>query len=207
MPTKIPLWIIIMTAGVVSLSVMAVILTRLRSVHEKILSRKRVALAAVIAFVSAALLLWGLDILLLKFHEMGFILAAGAAVLFLFLLYMRSVIAAWKWRKRNPSYALIRLESSGGFTKSSSAVILSIDGVPIQKSKAVAVVGKGIYILSGEHSVEMAGYTRRYHVSMPSFPDRERQKEQRVRFTKGRRYVLRYESSGRKLKISDNGLI
>lgn len=207
MPTKIPLWIMLMTAGIVSLSAIAGILTRIRSAYEKSLSPKQMAKAATIAFASAVLLLWGLDVLLLTFHEMGFFIAAGIAVCFLFLLYMRSVLSAWKWRNRNPDHALIRLESRSGFTKGTGAVILSVDGVPLQKSKAAAVVGRSIYILSGEHRVEVAGYTRRYHVSMPSFPDRERQKEQRVRFTKGRRYVLRYEAAGRKLKLSDTGWI
>lgn len=124
------------------------------------------------------------------------------------LVYMRSIVLAWRWRKRNPSHALIRMKRRGGFLKAVGAVILSVDGVPIQKSKAAVVVGKSVYILPGEHRLEMAGYTLRHQLSnIPSFPSKGKQQERTVRFTGGRRYILRYEPAGRKLEISDNGPI
>lgn len=76
------------------------------------------------------------------------------------------------------------------------------------KSKAAVVVGKSVYILPGEHRLEMAGYTLRHQLSnIPSFPSKGKQQERTVRFTGGRRYILRYEPAGRKLEISDNGPI
>ena len=105
-------------------------------------------------------------------------------------------------------YYLPSVSSGGGFLKAVGAVILSVDGVPIQKSKAAVVVGKSVYILPGEHRLEMAGYTLRHQLSnIPSFPSKGKQQERTVRFTGGRRYILRYEPAGRKLEISDNGPI
>ena len=154
------------------------------------------------------LLFLGLDFVLTRFREKAFLLAPGMPILGIILVYMRSIVLAWRWRKRNPSHVLIRMKRRGGFLKAVGAVILSVDGVPIQKSKAAVVVGKSVYILPGEHRLEMAGYTLRHQLSnIPSFPSKGKQQEQTVRFTGGRRYILRYEPAGRKLEISDNGPI
>lgn len=48
------------------------------------------------------------------------------------------------------------------------------------KSKAAVVVGKSVYILPGEHRLEMAGYTLRHQLSnIPSFQVRESSRNRR----------------------------
>ena len=201
MSNSISLPFLIMAAGTILFVYMSVVIMELRSAYEESFWKQALKIGGII-FTLITLLFLGLDFVLTRFREKAFLLAPGMPILGIILVYMRSIVLAWRWRKRNPSHA------RGGFLKAVGAVILSVDGVPIQKSKAAVVVGKSVYILPGEHRLEMAGYTLRHQLSnIPSFPSKGKQQEQTVRFTGGRRYILRYEPAGRKLEISDNGPI
>lgn len=207
MSNSISLPFLIMAAGSILFVYMSVVIMELRSAYEESFWKQALKIGGII-FTLITLLFLGLDFVLTRFREKAFLLAPGMPILGIILVYMRSIVLAWRWRKRNPSHALIRMKRRGGFLKAVGAVILSVDGVPIQKSKAAVVVGKSVYILPGEHRLEMAGYTLRHQLSnIPSFPSKGKQQERTVRFTGGRRYILRYEPAGRKLEISDNGPI
>ena len=207
MSNSISLPFLIMATGTILFVYMSVVIMELRSAYEESFWKQALKIGGII-FTLITLLFLGLDFVLTRFREKAFLLAPGMPILGIILVYMRSIVLAWRWRKRNPSHALIRMKRRGGFLKAVGAVILSVDGVPIQKSKAAVVVGKSVYILPGEHRLEMAGYTLRHQLSnIPSFPSKGKQQERTVRFTGGRRYILRYEPAGRKLEISDNGPI
>ena len=199
MSNSISLPFLIIATGTILFVYMSVVIMELRSAYEESFWKQALKIGGII-FTLITLLFLGLDFVLTRFREKAFLLAPGMPIL--------SIVLAWRWRKRNPSHALIRMKRRGGFLKAVGAVILSVDGVPIQKSKAAVVVGKSVYILPGEHRLEMAGYTLRHQLSnIPSFPSKGKQQERTVRFTGGRRYILRYEPAGRKLEISDNGPI
>lgn len=191
MSNSISLPFLIIATGTILFVYMSVVIMELRSAYEESFWKQALKIGGII-FTLITLLFLGLDFVLTRFREKAFLLAPGMPILGIILVYMRSIALAWRWRKRNPSHALIRMKRRGGFLKAVGAVILSVDGVPIQKSKAAVVVGKSVYILPGEHRLEMAGYTLRHQLSnIPSFPSKGKQQERTVRFTGGRRYILR----------------
>ncbi|MFR8829368.1 MAG: hypothetical protein ACLVHE_07295 [Dialister invisus] len=179
MSNSISLPFLIMAAGTILFVYMSVVIMELRSAYEESFWKQALKIGGII-FTLITLLFLGLDFVLTRFREKAFLLAPGMPILGIILVYMRSIVLAWRWRKRNPSHALIRMKRRGGFLKAVGAVILSVDGVPIQKSKAAVVVGKSVYILPGEHRLEMAGYTLRHQLSnIPSFQVRESSRNRR----------------------------
>ncbi|MFR6110738.1 MAG: hypothetical protein ACLUIQ_04540 [Dialister invisus] len=204
MSNSISLPFLIMAAGTILFVYMSVVIMELRSAYEESFWKQALKIGGII-FTLITLLFLGLDFVLTRFREKAFLLAPGMPILGIILVYMRSIVLAWRWRKRNPSHALIRMKRRGGFLKAVGAVILSVTACRF-KNRAAVVVGKSVYILPGS-GLEMAGYTLRHQLSnIPSFPSKERAGGT-VRFTGGRRYILRYEPAGRKLEISDNGPI
>ena len=155
MSNSISLPFLIIATGTILFVYMSVVIMELRSAYEESFWKQALKIGGII-FTLITLLFLGLDFVLTRFREKAFLLAPGMPILGIILVYMRSIVLAWRWRKRNPSHALIRMKRRGGFLKAVGAVILSVDGVPIQKSKAAVVVGKSVYILPGEHRLEMA---------------------------------------------------
>lgn len=153
MGNSISLPFLIMAAGAILFVYMSVVIMELRSAYEESFWKQALKIGGII-FTLITLLFLGLDFVLTRFREKAFLLAPGMPILGIILVYMRSIVLAWRWRKRNPSHVLIRMKRRGGFLKAVGAVILSVDGVPIQKSKAAVVVGKSVYILPGEHRLE-----------------------------------------------------
>ena len=154
MSNSISLPFLIIATGTILFVYMSVVIMELRSAYEESFWKQALKIGGII-FTLITLLFLGLDFVLTRFREKAFLLAPGMPILGIILVYMRSIVLAWRWRKRNPSHALIRMKRRGGFLKAVGAVILSVDGVPIQKSKAAVVVGKSVYILPGEHRLEM----------------------------------------------------
>ena len=154
MSNSISLPFLIIATGTILFVYMSVVIMELRSAYEESFWKQALKIGGII-FTLITLLFLGLDFVLTRFREKAFLLAPGMPILGIILVYMRSIALAWRWRKRNPSHALIRMKRRGGFLKAVGAVILSVDGVPIQKSKAAVVVGKSVYILPGEHRLEM----------------------------------------------------
>ena len=188
MSNSISLPFLIIAAGTILFVYMSVVIMELRSAYEESFWKQALKIGGII-FTLMTLLFLGLDFVLTRFREKAFLLAPGMPILGIILVYMRSIVLAWRWRKRNPSHALIRMKRRGGFLKAVGAVILSVDGVPIQKSKAAVVIGKSVYILPGG---AQAGNGRdiplRHQLSnIPSFPSKGKQQERTVRFTGGRR--------------------
>ena len=153
MSNSISLPFLIMATGTILFVYMSVVIMELRSAYEESFWKQALKIGGII-FTLITLLFLGLDFVLTRFREKAFLLAPGMPILGIILVYMRSIVLAWRWRKRNPSHALIRMKRRGGFLKAVGAVILSVDGVPIQKSKAAVVVGKSVYILPGEHRLK-----------------------------------------------------
>ena len=159
MSNSISLPFLIIATGTILFVYMSVVIMELRSAYEESFWKQALKIGGII-FTLITLLFLGLDFVLTRFREKAFLLAPGMPILGIILVYMRSIVLAWRWRKRNPSHALIRMKRRGGFLKAVGAVILSVDGVPIQKSKAAVVVGKSVYILPGEHRQSRRPETR-----------------------------------------------
>lgn len=134
MSNSISLPFLIIATGTILFVYMSVVIMELRSAYEESFWKQALKIGGII-FTLITLLFLGLDFVLTRFREKAFLLAPGMPILGIILVYMRSIALAWRWRKRNPSHALIRMKRRGGFLKAVGAVILSVDGVPIQNRK------------------------------------------------------------------------
>ena len=107
MSNSISLPFLIMAAGTILFVYMSVVIMELRSAYEESFWKQALKIGGII-FTLITLLFLGLDFVLTRFREKAFLLAPGMPILGIILVYMRSIVLAWRWRKRNPSHALIR---------------------------------------------------------------------------------------------------
>ena len=127
MSDSISLPFLIIATGTILFVYMSVVIMELRSAYEESFWKQALKIGGII-FTLITLLFLGLDFVLTRFREKAFLLAPRMPILGIILVYMRSIVLAWRWRKRNPSHALIRMKRRGGFLKAVGAVILSVDG-------------------------------------------------------------------------------
>ena len=125
MSNSISLPFLIMATGTILFVYMSVVIMELRSAYEESFWKQALKIGGII-FTLITLLFLGLDFVLTRFREKAFLLAPGMPISGIILVYMRSIVLAWRWRKRNPSHALIRMKRRGGFLKAVGAVILSV---------------------------------------------------------------------------------
>ena len=109
MSNSISLPFLIMAAGTILFVYMSVVIMELRSAYEESFWKQALKIGGII-FTLITLLFLGLDFVLTRFREKAFLLAPGMPISGIILVYMRSIVLAWRWRKRNPSHALIRMK-------------------------------------------------------------------------------------------------
>lgn len=114
MSNSISLPFLIIATGTILFVYMSVVIMELRSAYEESFWKQALKIGGII-FTLITLLFLGLDFVLTRFREKAFLLAPGMPILGIILVYMRSIVLAWRWRKRNPSHALIRMKRRGGF--------------------------------------------------------------------------------------------
>ena len=117
MSNSISLPFLIIATGTILFVYMSVVIMELRSAYEESFWKQALKIGGII-FTLITLLFLGLDFVLTRFREKAFLLAPGMPILGIILVYMRSIVLAWRWRKRNPSHALIRMKRRGGFPES-----------------------------------------------------------------------------------------
>ena len=140
MSNSISLPFLIIATGTILFVYMSVVIMELRSVYEESFWKQALKIGGII-FTLITLLFLGLDFVLTRFREKAFLLAPGMPILGIILVYMRSIVLAWRWRKRTPSHALIRMKRRGGFLKAVGAVILSRD--PFYRRRADSKIESG----------------------------------------------------------------
>ena len=109
MSNSISLPFLIIATGTILFVYMSVVIMELRSAYEESFWKQALKIGGII-FTLITLLFLGLDFVLTRFREKAFLLAPGMPILGIILVYMRSIVLAWRWRKRNPSHALIRMK-------------------------------------------------------------------------------------------------
>ena len=101
MSDSISLPFLIMAAGTILFVYMSVVIMELRSAYEESFWKQALKIGGII-FTLITLLFLGLDFVLTRFREKAFLLAPGMPILGIILVYMRSIVLAWRWRSRDP---------------------------------------------------------------------------------------------------------
>lgn len=99
MSNSISLPFLIMAAGTILFVYMSVVIMELRSAYEESFWKQALKVGGII-FTLITLLFLGLDFVLTRFREKAFLLAPGMPILGIILVYMRSIVLAWRWRKK-----------------------------------------------------------------------------------------------------------
>ena len=151
MSNSISLPFLIIATGTILFVYMSVVIMELRSAYEESFWKQALKIGGII-FTLITLLFLGLDFVLTRFREKAFLLAPGMPILGIILVYMRSIVLAWRWRKRNPSHALIRMKRRGGFLKAVGAADSKIESgccgrkERIYSSRGAQAGNGGIYL-------------------------------------------------------------
>ena len=147
MSNSISLPFLIIATGTILFVYMSVVIMELRSAYEESFWKQALKIGGII-FTLITLLFLGLDFVLTRFREKAFLLAPGMPILGIILVYMRSIVLAWRWRKRNPSHALIRMKRRGGFLKADSKIESGCCGRKerIYSSRGAQAGNGGIYL-------------------------------------------------------------
>ena len=100
MSNSISLPFLIIATGTILFVYMSVVIMELRSAYEESFWKQALKIGGII-FTLITLLFLGLDFVLTRFREKAFLLAPGMPILGIILVYMRSIVLAWRWRNRN----------------------------------------------------------------------------------------------------------
>lgn len=121
MSNSISLPFLIIATGTILFVYMSVVIMELRSAYEESFWKQALKIGGII-FTLITLLFLGLDFVLTRFREKAFLLAPGMPILGIILVYMRSIVLAWRWRnwKYSPCGRLLCTITVGKSGKNSS---------------------------------------------------------------------------------------
>ena len=102
MSNSISLPFLIIVTGTILFVYMSVVIMELRSAYEESFWKQALKIGGII-FTLITLLFLGLDFVLTRFREKAFLLAPGMPILGIILVYMRSIVLAWRAEKESVS--------------------------------------------------------------------------------------------------------